>query len=139
MTEHRKMREICSRKEWEMSVWFIYIVFAVIASLVSLAATAAMLIGQGAVFRKAGKAFWRTFVPFYNQWTLYEITWGHGAYMFLEWIPFAGAVFSILTSVKLGRAFRKSGGFIVGLVLLAPVFEIILGYDDSEYYGIEQW
>ena len=122
-----------------MSVRFIYVVFIVIASLVSLAAIAVHLIGQGTVFRKAGKAFWRTFVPFYNQWTLYEITWGHGAYMFLEWIPMAGVVFAILTYVKLGQAFRRSGGFIVGLILLTPVFEMILGYDESEYFGPVQW
>ena len=33
---------------------------------------------------------------------------------FLEWIPFAGAVISIITQVKLGTAFGKSGGFKVG-------------------------
>ena len=122
-----------------MGMGFALVILIVIAVMILLTVMAVTLIGQGAVFRKAGKAFWRTFVPFYNQWTLYEITWGHGAYMFLEWIPGAGTVFAILTYVKLGQAFRRSGGFIVGLILMTPVFEMILGYDDSTYTGPVEW
>ena len=58
---------------------------------------------------------------------------------FLEWIPFAGAVISIITQVKLGTAFGKSDGFKVGLVLLSPIFEMILGFGDSKYLGPVQW
>ncbi len=122
-----------------MSIQLFYVIIGVIGWLFGSVATALALIGQGAVFRKAGKPFWHTIVPFLNSWTLHEITWGHGAYMFLEWIPGAGAVFSILTSVKLGQAYKKSGGFIVGLIFLTPVFEMILGYDDSIYNGPVQW
>ena len=122
-----------------MSARFVYVVFLLFIYLSASAAAAVAMIGQGASFRKAGKPFWQTFVPFLNSWTLHEITWGHGAYMFLEWIPGAGIVFSILTYVKLGQAFRKSGGFIAGLIFLPPVFEMILGFDDSVYYGPVLW
>ena len=111
----------------------------VIAVLISSAVAVAALIARGAIFRKAGEPFWYTFIPFVHSWTLYKITWGHGAYMFLEWIPFAGAVIAIITQVKLGTAFGKSGGFKVGLVFLSPIFEMILGYGDSQYYGPVQW
>ena len=33
-------------------------------------------------------------------------------------------VLSIVAMVKLGQAFGKSAGFIVGLVLLSPIFEL---------------
>lgn len=122
-----------------MSARFVYVVFMLFIYLSASAAAAIAMIGQGASFRKAGKPFWHTFVPFLNSWTLHEITWGHGAYMFLEWIPGAGIVFSILTYVKLGQAFRKSGGFIAGLIFLPPVFEMILGFDDSVYDGPVVW
>ena len=43
----------------------------------------------------------------------------------------AGAIFSfvlnIILNVKIAKAFGKSGGFAVGLILLAPVFYMILG------------
>ncbi len=107
----------------------------IIIIILAIAAAAAALIARGAIFRKAGEPFWYTFIPFVNSWILYKITWGHGAYMFLEFIPVAGAVISIITQVKLGTAFGKSGGFKAGLVFLSLVFEIILGYDRSKYLG----
>lgn len=43
----------------------------------------------------------------------------------------AGAIFSfvlnVILNVKIAKAFGKSGGFAVGLILLAPVFYMILG------------
>ena len=44
-------------------------------------------------------------------------------------------VLSIVSMVKLGQAFGKSGGFIVGLVLLGPIFQMILAFGSSEYVG----
>ena len=35
---------------------------------------------------------------------------------------------------RLARAFGKSTGFAVGMVFVAPVFFMILGFDKSEYY-----
>ena len=40
---------------------------------------------------------------------------------------------SIYSNIKLGKAFGKSTGFIVGLVLLNTIFTLILGFGDSEY------
>ena len=44
-------------------------------------------------------------------------------------------VLSILYSVKLARAFGKSGGFAAGLIFLYPVFICILGFGSAEYQG----
>lgn len=74
------------------------------------------------IFVKAGKPGWIALVPFYNVYTLFEITWGNGwifLTIFAPIIPVIGyiavAVIMILTMVKLAKAFGKSGGFAVGL------------------------
>lgn len=42
---------------------------------------------------------------------------------------------SIISMVKLGQAFGKGAGFIVGLVFLTPIFQMILGFGSAEYVG----
>ena len=37
--------------------------------------------------------------------------------------------------VKLGQAFGKSTGFIIGLIFLTPIFEMILGFGSAQYVG----
>ncbi|MBO4879617.1 MAG: hypothetical protein J5544_05105 [Clostridia bacterium] len=48
-------------------------------------------------------------------------------------------VLSIIQTVKLGRAFGKSGGFIAGLILLPVVFNTILAFDRSVYHGPQDY
>ncbi len=45
------------------------------------------------------------------------------------------AVFMIINYVKLGKAFGKSGGFLVGLALIPIVFLCILAFGEAEYQG----
>lgn len=42
-------------------------------------------------------------------------------------------VLGIMYCVKLAKAFGKGGGFAVGLLLLAPIFIMILGFGSAEY------
>lgn len=49
----------------------------------------------------------------------------------------ATLVISIIYNIRLGRAFGKSGGFLVGMVLLTPIFQCILGFGDAEYQGVK--
>jgi hypothetical protein len=46
-------------------------------------------------------------------------------------------VISIIYNIRLGRVFGKSGGFLVGMVLLTPIFQCILGFGDAEYQGVK--
>ena len=43
--------------------------------------------------------------------------------------------FTILLNVSLARAFKKEDGFAVGLILLAPVFYLILGFGKENKYA----
>ncbi len=114
-----------------------------VISIISLAIGIFGIIVMWKIFVKAGKPGWAAIVPFYNLYVLFEITWGNGwmfLLMLLSIIPVLGTiavfVILILTLVKLGKAFGKETGFIVGLVLLTFIFEAILAFDKSTYIGV---
>lgn len=109
-----------------------------------LAVIAFSVVVMWKIFKKAGKEGWIALIPFYNLYTLYEITWGNGwlfLLLFLVIVPFIGwiavLVINILTMIKLAKVFGKGAGFAVGLIFLSLIFEAILAFDDSKYVGIE--
>ena len=88
------------------------------------------------IFTKAGEPGWAAIIPFYSSYVLFKITWGNGWKFLLMLIPFANIVIMIITQVKLAKAFGKSNGFAVGLVLLSTIFMLILGFGNSQYQGV---
>lgn len=104
--------------------------------------TVLLIVAQWRLFSKAGEKGWKSLIPIYNMVTLYKII-GLSPWLLLVYlaaiIPVVGyiAIFvlSIVSMIKLGQAFGKSTGFIVGLVLLSPIFQLILGFGSSEYVG----
>ena len=53
--------------------------------------------------------------------------------IFIGWI--VTLALSIVSMVKLGKAFNQSTAFILGLLLLSPIFQMILGFGKAEYVG----
>lgn len=104
------------------------------------------------LYRKAGEPGWAAIVPILNGWVLYKITWGKGHMYFVQvgvtcvlsilgnilW-PFsilsviAGLIFTIVTNVKLAKAFGKGGGFAFGLIVLPIIFLPMLAFGSAEY------
>ena len=101
-----------------------------------------LVIAQWKIFTKAGEAGWKSLIPIYNMVVLYKII-GLSPWLLLIYlagiIPVVGyiatLVLSIISMVKLGQAFGKGAGFIVGLVFLTPIFQMILGFGSAEYVG----
>ena len=94
------------------------------------------------LFEKAGRPGWAALIPFYNEYKLFEITWGNGWFfllLFLSIIPFFGwialIVVNVLTQIYLAKSFGKGGGFAVGLIFLPIIFLPILAFGDAVYYG----
>lgn len=116
------------------------------------------------IFTKAGEEGWKAIIPFYSGYILYKICWktkmfwitmgclfggvvlgmicmvsespiliSLGALAMMAGV-IAGLVLSIISSVKLAKAFGKSGGFAVGLILLGTIFQCILAFDNSIQY-----
>ena len=118
-----------------------------------------LIIAMWKIFEKAGEKGWKSLIPIYNAYIYCKIC-GINFWIWVILIPvilgvacsliFGSAsnvttiitsiysvVFCIYFSIKLGKAFNKSAGFIVGLVLLPNIFHLILGFGKSEYVGVK--
>lgn len=98
------------------------------------------LVCQWKIFVKAGEKGWKVLIPVYGSIVLFRII-GLSPYLLFIYlagfIPTLGSMaiygLSVVQNVFLGKAFKKSGGFIVGLVLLPIVFLPMLAFGKSEY------
>jgi hypothetical protein len=87
------------------------------------------------VFTKAGEPGWAAIVPFYNLFVLLKIAGKPAWWLVLFLIPLVSMVMAFITYISLAKAFGKSAGFGVGLVLLGPIFLPILAFGSAEYIG----
>lgn len=102
---------------------------------------------MGKVFKKAGIAPWRAWVPIYNNWVFLELG-GFKGYLILlglfAWIPFLGIVATIaLIVVMLLAAYRIGAGFDKGpwwtvLYFFFPVIWLGILAFGSDYYNPEE-
>lgn len=87
------------------------------------------------IFSKSGEKAWKAIIPFYNNYILHKIVWGNGWLFLLLFIPFCGAIFSIITVYKLARVFGKGRFFSTMMVLIPIIPMAILAFGSSEYGG----
>ena len=114
-----------------------------------------LIIAMWKIFAKAGVAGWKSLIPIYNVYKYCQII-GISFWIYVLLVPFVlgvvTAIFNnqdvttivsglysifiyIFMAIKTGKAFDKSAGFIVGLVLLSNIFELILAFGSSKYVG----
>lgn len=127
--------------------------FASVATLASLISTYSLIIlafyvliivAQWKIFTKAGQEGWKALIPIYNVVVLYKII-GLSPWLLLLYllsvVPVVGWIISIalsiVSTVKLAKAFNQSTAFIFGLLFLSPIFQMILGFEKAEYVGPE--
>lgn len=84
-------------------------------------------------FKKMGEEGWKSIIPFYNTWTLCELTWGTGAMMFTWLIPFVGSIFAIATYWKMYSGFGKGFLFNIFGIFFQPITTAICAFDKSVY------
>ena len=114
------------------------------------------------LFKKVGIPGWKALIPVYSEYLMFKIVGMKGAvllvipstaYTILDMIftdykklpnyllisiivlVVIMTIIDVIKAVKLGKVFGKGKGFIVGLILLGPIFEIILGMGKSKYIG----
>ena len=130
-----------------MAVIGIVLVFALVIYILQV-------IGMWKVFKKSGEEGWKAIIPIYNQYTMCKITGVNPWWVLIVVVAsgLTGALgesdlasvvsllssiisiyFSVLLYVSLARAFGKSDGFAVGLILLNPIFLLILGCGSSKF------
>ncbi len=97
-------------------------------------------IGMWKVFTKAGQPGWAVLIPIYNFIVLLRIAGLPWYWVFtplVAIIPILGGIACLVWVVwvhhRISTRFGKGIGFTIGLTLLAPIFWLILGFDDSKY------
>lgn len=116
-------------------------------------------IGGYRVFSKCGEAGWKAFIPFYNTYIQYRLTWkpvmaipaivlpilssqlsavaGDSAMVSALSIicGLAAAIVLLLGNINLAKSFGHGVGYGLGLYFLQPIFIMILGFGSDEYVG----
>lgn len=96
------------------------------------------LISLWRLFIKFGEKGIYSIVPLYNIYILSKKILGNGMFFIGLLIPLINIITIIYLNYKLGRMFNKNIYFILGLIILNPIFLIILSLDNSEYIGIKE-
>jgi hypothetical protein len=88
------------------------------------------------LFTKAGEPGWAAIVPFYNVWVGLRIAgkpgWG---WFIMMCIPFVSFIAGIIALVSFVERFGKGAGYVIGIILLWPIFLPMLAFGDSKYLG----
>lgn len=116
------------------------VTFIIAMCFIGLVVMILTIIADWKIFEKAGEKGWKALIPIYNSVILFKVAgispWWVVGYFF-GWIPIVGPLLvfgiTIYAMISLSKAFGKSEGFAVGLILLNTIFIMILGFDKSEY------
>ncbi len=100
-----------------------------------LAIVVVMIAAVWKVFTKAGQPGWAAIVPIYNVIVLLKIVGRPTWWVVLLLIPLVNFVVGILLCIDLAKSFGQGTGFGIGLLLLAPIFYLILGFGGARYVG----
>ncbi len=108
-----------------------------IAWIIYLALIIAVIAGWWMMFEKAGEDGWKAIIPIYNLIVLLKIVGREWWWVLLFLIPFVGLVIWIIVALDLAKAFGRGTGFAIGLIFLAPIFVLILGFGSDTYKGTQ--
>ena len=111
-------------------------IFLVFFFLAIAAATVLTIIGRWKIFTKAGQEGWKSLIPIYSEYTTLKILNMEPLLASLYIIPVSNFFLNIVVRVKLAQAFKKGVGFAIGLILLPPIFEMILGFGSAKFHEL---
>lgn len=89
------------------------------------------------LFIKLGEKGIYSIIPIYNIYILSKKLLGNGLFFIGFLIPIVNIILMIYLNYKLGKMFNKNIIFIIGLIILNPIFLIILSFDNSDYIGMK--
>jgi signal peptidase I len=91
--------------------------------------------GLAKMFRKAGVAEWKAYIPFYNTWVMQELAQRPKHWVFWQFIPVVGWFISPGIFIEFVKLFgRFSFGDHTLAALFAPFYFPYLGYNDKVRY-----
>ena len=109
-------------------------------AFVFIAIAVVVVVGMWKTFEKAGQPGWAAIIPIYNLVVMFRLGGQSGWFalaILLNLIPLIGGLawlgIIIWNHVNISKRFGQGVGFAIGLVLLAPIFWLILGFGSSKY------
>ena len=97
-----------------------------------------VLLGSYALlFHRMGISFFWAFIPFVNEWKLFEAVWGDGYFSLFQYVPYLGFCFRWIMLYKSGRAFGKTGAAMVFSVLVPTAARFWFALGRADYLGPE--
>ena len=116
--------------------WAIMMPYLVTFFVVSLLLFFIIIAGFWFLFKKAGEKGWKSIIPFYNFYILFQIADLNPWLSLLLYLPIVGTVMSILMYIKLAKAFGQGTGFAIGLILFPPIFVWLLAASNKYEYQL---
>ena len=137
------------------STILMFIGFFAIIAVIGLSRYLLTAIGYSKMYRKAGEAGWKAFIPVYNTYNNYKISWT-GKFFFLSAALYilvtalsnsamlaaqlaviaAGIALLVVTvkqNVKMAKLFGKGAGTGIALIFFPGITSLILGLGKAEF------
>ena len=145
----------------DIAAGIIVIYVAIVAALVYAAVRYLMNgIGYSTMYRKAGVAPWKAFIPFYNIYNNYKLSWnskmffvsaalyillglvGNSTMLSVQLAGIAAGIALIVIeakqNIKMAKLFGKGAGTGIALMFLPGITSLILGLGKAEYTAIAE-
>ena len=94
------------------------------------------VIGRWKIFTKAGHEGWKSLIPIYSDYAMFQILSMEPLLCILYQLPVSHLALRIVSRVKLAKSFKRGIGFAIGLILLPGIFEMILGFGPAKYHAL---
>lgn len=105
-------------------------------ALVSFAVWVLLVVAVWKIFVKAGEAGWKSIIPFYSSYVLFQIAGRNGLWFLALFVPFVNIFVLLMLAIDLAKHFGKSTVFgVVALWIFSAIGLLMLGFDDSKYLG----
>lgn len=102
---------------------------------IGLLGTLLPAIGLYGMFKKAGVAPWKAFVPFYNTWVMIELAGMKKYWFFLQFLPIVGWFISIAIIIDFVKTYGKFKFWEHALTVLVPFFYFIyIGFNSTDKF-----
>ena len=133
--------------------------FAIIA-VIGLIRYLMTAIGYAKMYRKAGEAGWKAFIPVFNTYNNYKISWNGKMFFLYAALTIVSSILGIYTegvmamvagaislgiiilavmqNVKMAKAFGKGAFTGIALILFPGITALILGLGKAEYVAIAE-
>ena len=132
----------------------------VIIAAIALARYLMTAIGYSKMYRKAGVAGWKAFIPVYNTYNNYKISWNskmffvsialyilmsvltNSSVLAIQLVTAAAAIALLVVvikqNVKMAKLFGKGAGTGIALIFFPGITALILGLGKAEYTAIAE-